>query len=255
MRVLFIGDVVASSGCEYLMNKLPSIRRQLAADFCVINGENSADSNGITKVSAQTLFSCGADVITTGNHAFKQKNSLDIFDEIENLLRPANFHRSACGKGFCTVDLGRYRVAVINLIGRVYMEPYNSPFDCVDSILKQVDTPNIIVDFHAEATSEKKVMGYYLDGRVSAVIGTHTHVQTADARILKGSTAYITDAGMTGAKESVLGADIKAASRKIITALPTRLPTAQSEDIQMDGVLIEIDEKTGKAVKIQSINV
>lgn len=253
MKVLFVGDVVASGGCDYLSKRLPALRKQLGADITIINGENSADQNGITEESARALFSCGADVVTTGNHAFKQKNSLHIFDDDPFILRPANFHRSACGKGVCEIDMGRYRVAVINLIGRAYMEPHASPFDCIDELLKDIDTKNIIVDFHAEATSEKRVMGFYLDGRVSAVVGTHTHVATADAQVLKNGTAYITDVGMVGSRYSVLGADVECATRKLVTSLPTRLNTAEAIDMEINAVLIEIDEKTGKAISIQSV--
>ena len=253
MRVLFVGDVVASGGCDYLEKKLPALRRELGADVTIINGENSADQNGISQESASRLFACGADVVTTGNHAFKQKNSMNIFDDDPNVLRPANFHRTACGKGYCEIDMGRYSVAVINLIGRTYMEPVDSPFDCIDEILKNIYTKNVIVDFHAEATSEKRVMGFYLDGRVSAVVGTHTHVPTADAQILKNGTAYITDVGMVGSRYSVLGADVLCATKKMVTSLPTRLDTAEAVDMEINAVLIEIDEKTGKAVSIQSI--
>ena len=254
MRILFVGDVVASGGCDYLQKKLPTLKRQFEIDIVIVNGENSADQNGISKDSADSLFSSGADVITTGNHAFKQKNSLDIFDDNPYIIRPANFHRSACGKGYCELDMGRYRVAIINLIGRTYLESHDSPFDVIENILKEIDTPNIIVDFHAEATSEKRVMGFFLDGKVSAVIGTHTHVQTADAQILKGGTAYLTDVGMVGSRYSVLGADVSCATKKIITSLPTRLDTAEAIDMQIDAVVIEIDEKTGKEISIQTIN-
>ncbi len=254
MRILFVGDVVASGGCDYLQKKLPALKRQFEIDAVIVNGENSADQNGISKDSADSLFSSGADVITTGNHAFKQKNSLDIFDDNPYIIRPANFHRSACGKGWCELDMGRYRVAIINLIGRTYLDPHDSPFDVAENILKEIDTPNIIVDFHAEATSEKRVMGFFLDGKVSAVIGTHTHVQTADAQILKNGTAYLTDVGMVGSRYSVLGADVSCATKKIVTSLPTRLDTAAAIDMQIDAVVIEIDEKTGKAISIQTVN-
>ena len=252
MRILMVGDAVAGNGCLYLQQKLPDLRRKLGIDMTVINGENSADGNGITEKSADQLFSAGADVITTGNHAFRQKNSLPLFDENDRLLRPANFHRSAPGKGVCIVDFGRVRVAVVNLIGRVYMEPNDSPFDCIDRLLPDIDTPNILVDFHAEATSEKKVMGYYLDGRVSAVIGTHTHVQTADATVLRGGTAYLTDVGMTGAVYSVLGADVGCATKKVVTNLPVRLNTAGGE-MQLNAAVIDLDEKTGKALAVETI--
>lgn len=254
MRILFVGDVVASGGCDYLQDRLPDLKRQFSIDVVIVNGENSADQNGISKDSADWLFSSGADVITTGNHAFKQKNSLDIFDDNPYIIRPANFHRSACGKGYCELDMGRYRVAIINLIGRTYLEPHDSPFDVVEALLKEIDTPNIIVDFHAEATSEKRVMGFFLDGKVSAVIGTHTHVQTADAQILKNGTAYLTDVGMVGSRYSVLGADVSCATKKIVTSLPTRLDTAEAIDMQIDAAIIEIDEKTGKAISIQTLN-
>ena len=252
MRILCIGDVVGQASCNYLLKNLPRIRRERNIDFTIINGENAAEGNGILPSCADLLFSCGADVITTGNHAFKRREINEYFDEHEFLIRPLNFHPLSHGNGYCVVDMGRCKIAVINLIGRVYMSPCDSPFDAVDRVLKEIDTKNIIVDFHAEATSEKKVMGYYLDGRVSAVFGTHTHVATADECILPNGTAYVTDIGMVGAKDSILGCEIDGSSRRIITGLPSRLSPASGE-IKMDAILLELDEKLGKVTKIERL--
>lgn len=252
MRILCIGDVVGQAACNYLLRNLPKIRRDNNIDFTIVNGENSAEGNGILPSCADLLFKCGADVITTGNHAFKRIEMNDYFDENEFVLRPANFHKAAHGRGYCVVDFGRCEIAVINLIGRVYLPPNDSPFDCVDEILKEIKTPNIIVDFHAEATSEKRVMGFYLDGRVSAVFGTHTHVPTADTCILPKGTAYVTDLGMVGAENSVLGCEIEGATRRIVTNLPSRLVNCQ-DDIRMDCVILDLDEKLGKVTKIERL--
>ena len=252
MRILCIGDVVGQASCNYLLKTLPKIRRENAIDFTIVNGENSAEGNGILPHCADLLFNCGADVITTGNHAFKRQEMNDYFDEHDYILRPANFHKNAHGKGYCVVDLGRCEIAVINLIGRVYMPPFDSPFDCVDEILKEIKTKNIIVDFHAEATSEKRVMGFYLDGRVSAVFGTHTHVPTADTCILPKGTAYVTDLGMVGAENSVLGCEVESSMRRIVTNLPSRLVTCH-DSVRMDSVILDLDENLGKVTKIQRL--
>ncbi len=252
MRVLCIGDVVGQAACNYLLRNLARIRREQGIDFVIVNGENSAEGNGILPYCADTLFKCGVDVITTGNHAFKRHEINDYFDEHECLIRPANFHKNAHGNGYCVVDMGRCEIAVINLIGRVYLPPNESPFDCVDEILKEIKTPNIFVDFHAEATSEKRVMGFYLDGRVSAVFGTHTHVPTADTCILPQGTAYVTDLGMVGAENSVLGCEIEGSTRRIVTSLPSRLVNCNNT-IRMDSVIFDLDEKLGKVTKISRL--
>jgi metallophosphoesterase (TIGR00282 family) len=249
MRILCIGDVVGQSACNWLLKNLPKIRRENNVDFTVINGENAAEGNGILPSSADLLFSCGADVITTGNHAFKRREINEYIDEHECLIRPLNFHPLSHGQGYCVVDMGRCQIAVVNLIGRIYMSPCDSPFDAIDKLLKEIPTKNIIVDFHAEATSEKRVMGYYLDGRVSAVVGTHTHVPTADECILPNGTAYVTDIGMVGARDSILGCEIESSSRRIVTGLPSRLSAAQGE-IKMDAVIMDLDENLGKVHKI-----
>ena len=181
VHILCIGDVVGSAGCEFLRAHLPSLRKQKDIDLVIANGENSADGNGITPVSAQYLFDSGVDVITAGNHTFRRRESYDTFDSCETLIRPANFPMGAPGKGLCIVDMGRIQIAVINLLGTVYMESMQSPFDALDELLKTPELPKLcVVDFHAEATGEKRAFGYWADGRATAVFGTHTHVQTAD---------------------------------------------------------------------------
>lgn len=210
-NLLFIGDVVGKAGCDFLADKLRKIKKQYDIDITVVNGENSAQGNGITKFSADLIMNAGADIITTGNHAFKRREAYEIYDN-DFILRPANYPPEGCpGKGVCTIDMGAFSAVVINLSGTVYLDPLDNPFKIIDGLLENIKTPNIFVDFHAEATSEKKAMGYYLAGKVSGVFGTHTHVQTSDECILSDHTAYITDAGMTGPENSVLGVEIKPA--------------------------------------------
>lgn len=251
-RLLFIGDVVGNAGCEFLCRKLGSVKKLYGIDLTVVNAENSAQGNGITQHSADMVISAGADIITTGNHAFRRKESLDIYNK-DYILRPANYPAGGCvGKGVCTVDMGAYSVCIVNLSGTVYLDPLDNPFTVIDSILEEVETPNIFVDFHAEATSEKKAMGYHLAGRVSGVFGTHTHVQTADECILDGHTAYITDAGMTGPENSVLGVEIRPAVDRLRFRMPARFKEAGG-DCFMCGIVAEFDEKCGKSYKIERI--
>ena len=248
MKLLFIGDVVGEVGCRFLSRKLPLLRSELGADITIVNGENSANGNGITAYSAEQLFSCGADLITTGNHAFQRRDNLHIFDN-DCILRPANYSDACPGKGVGLLDLGACRIVIINLSGVLFMENLANPFDTADALLREIDTPNIFVDFHAEATSEKKAMGHYLAGRVTGIFGTHTHVQTADACILQGHTAYITDAGMTGVEDSVLGVKKEIAIDRLHLHVPTRFEEAQGECF-LNGVLVEFDAKIGKTTKI-----
>ncbi|MFT3951129.1 MAG: TIGR00282 family metallophosphoesterase [Oscillospiraceae bacterium] len=252
MRILFIGDVVGKEGCDFLSTHLYGIKKEYGIDFTIVNGENSAAGNGITKFSAELLSSLGADVITTGNHAFKRRESTEMYDTMPNLLRPDNYPAGVIGHGWDVFEAFPARIAVVNLMGVVYMEPLDNPFDAADRILAQIDTPNIFVDFHAEATAEKKALGHYLAGRVTAVIGTHTHVQTADEGILAGHTAYLTDAGMTGPEDSVLGVDKKAAIEKQRKHYPVRFTESKSPCF-LNGVVIDFDEKLGIATKIQRI--
>ena len=210
MRVLVIGDVFSGLGCDFLKRTLPKIKREENIDLTIVNGENSAEGNGITPHSANEIFAAGADVITGGNHSLRRKEFHSFLDENEFVLRPENFTSCEIGKGYTEIDLGYTRAAVINLSGKIYFEDktIGNPFTTADELIekaKRNGIKNIFVDFHAEATSEKRAMGFYLDGRVSAVFGTHTHVQTADEQILPKGTGYITDLGMTGVKNSVLG--------------------------------------------------
>lgn len=251
INVLFIGDIVGSNGCDFAEKTVGKLRAQKKLDLVIANGENSADGNGITKASMEHIFRF-ADVITTGNHCFRRKEFTEYYDIKENLLRPANYPDGVVGKGVVTVDMGRYSFAVINLMGTAFMEALNNPYECIDRLLGDIDTKNILVDFHAEATSEKKAMGFYLSGKVSAVMGTHTHVQTADEAILDGHTAYITDAGMCGAELSVLGVKKELAIEKQRTKCPVRF-TESDEAPFFNGVLMQIDEKCGKACGIERL--
>ena len=258
MRILFVGDVVAPQGCEHLRRVLPRFRKEHNIDFTIVNGENSAQGNGILPGSCDYILDSGADLITTGNHALRRVEIEKYFDN-ENipLIRPANFHRTAPGRGYCILEKQGKRLCVINLMGRVYMDGAENPFDEAERIIAEMKAQgirNILVDFHCEATSEKQVMGYFLDGRVSAVLGTHTHVQTADERILGGGTAYITDTGMTGVIDSVLGVEISCASRKVITGLPVHFRNPEGP-CKMDCVVIETDNSTGRAVSIESFSI
>lgn len=246
--LLFIGDVVGRSGCEFLKEKIYEIRKKYNIDYIIINGENSAQNNGITRFSADMLLNCGADVITTGNHCFKRRDSWAIYEDI-NILRPANYPENCIGNGVCILDCGYFSIAVINLMGTVFMEALDNPFTTIEKILSEINTPNIFLDFHAEATAEKKAMGHFLAGKVTAVMGTHTHVQTADEVILKDHTGYITDVGMTGPELSVLGVDIKAAVNKQRFKMPVRFFEADSSCF-INGVVIYFDEKLGKCTKI-----
>ena len=253
IRVLFAGDIVGSKGCAFAEKVIRRMRLENKLDIVIVNGENSADGNGITAQSMETLFSF-ADVITTGNHCFRRREFMGYYDEKENLLRPANYPEGVCGHGVTVLDMGRYSFAVVNLMGTAFMEPLNNPYECIDRILHDIDTPNILLDFHAEATSEKKAMGFYLEGRVSAVIGTHTHVQTADEMILGGHTGYITDAGMCGAELSVLGVKSELAIEKQRFKCPVRFTESDMPPF-FCGVIMDIDEKCGKVTKIDRVQI
>lgn len=251
MNLLFIGDVVGRSGCDFIKKNLYKIKKDYEIDVTIINGENSAPGNGITKASAEELLNYGADIITTGNHAFRRKEIEDIF-ELENIIRPVNFPDGCIGHGYGKYDFGKFRLAVINLMGTVYMDALDNPFSVMDRILDQIDTPNIIVDFHAEATAEKKSMGHYLAGRVTAVLGTHTHVQTADETILKNHTAYITDVGMTGPEDSVLGVTTDIAVDKLRFKTPVRFVESENPAF-LNAVVLNIDTKLGISTKIERL--
>ncbi len=254
MRVLALGDVVGGCGCEKLRTSLPELKKRYSADLTVVNGENSSESIGISRDTAAALFRSGADVITTGNHVWRHR---DIFDELDRgagVIRPANYHPDAPGSGCFRFEKGRLRALIINLAGQLFMDaPYESPFACAERLLAKNDCKAVLIDFHAEATSEKQTLGWLLDGRVSLVFGTHTHVQTADERILPGGTGYITDLGMCGARDSIIGMNTGVAMRRIITKIPEATRTATGEGM-INGVFAEIDETTGKTVRIERIN-
>ena len=225
MNILMIGDVIGRPGRKAAAGLLPSLREELKLDLVIANGENAAAGRGLTPGTAQELFDAGVDVLTSGNHIWDQKEILTIIDKESAILRPANYPPSAPGRGVLT----QKGVTVLNLQGRTFMVEIDDPFRAADAALESLDENAIVfVDMHAEATSEKQAMGRYLDGRVSAVVGTHTHVPTADARILPGGTAYVTDVGMVGPMESIIGNDIESVLRRFTTGMPTRLRRCSS---------------------------
>ncbi|MBR3417269.1 MAG: TIGR00282 family metallophosphoesterase [Oscillospiraceae bacterium] len=250
MRILMFGDVVGEAGSECFCRQAPKLKREYRADLIVVNGENSAKGNGITPQSADMLFSGGADVITTGNHCFRRK--CDRIFENERILRPANYPDGAPGSGVCVLDCGSCSVAVINLMGTAFLDALDNPFSVIDRILAETDARITLLDFHAEATSEKRAMGWYLAGRVSAVIGTHTHVQTADEEILDGRTGYLTDVGMVGGARSVLGVKPELAIEKQRFKRPVQFEEAPAPCI-LNAVCLEIDSKSGICNKIERI--
>lgn len=255
MNVLCVGDVVGKNGCELVRRVLPAVKRQYAVDACIVNGENAADGNGITPSAADLLLDCGADVVTGGNHTFRRGEYYDRLERDPMLLRPANYPASAPGSGMYTVDRGRYQLTVINLLGVVFMESLADPFDTLDALLKQAGNPKFcVVDFHAEATAEKKALAYYADGRVSAVFGTHTHVQTADEQILPKGTGFITDVGMSGPLNSVLGVKPELSIAKIHGKLPVRFANADGE-CELQAALFTLDNATGRTVSVERIKI
>jgi 2',3'-cyclic-nucleotide 2'-phosphodiesterase len=251
MRALFIGDVVGSPGRQGLRETMPQLREHYAPDLVIVNGENSAGGMGITERTANDLFGAGTDVITTGNHVYRHREAYEFLENSDRVLRPANYPQGNPGRGHAVVEVDGMRVRVINLSGAVGLRVARSPFDTVDSILGHHEQDAVIVDFHAEVTSEKVAMGWHLDGRVAAVLGTHTHVPTADGRVLPGGTAFISDVGMTGARTSVLGVKPEQALQSLITQMPTRFETAE-EDVWVMGALVEVNER-GLADSIEQV--
>src|SRR5882757_8908021 len=242
MRVLFIGDVVGSPGRRGVRETMPALRERYAPDLVVINGENSAGGMGITERTANDLFAAGADVITSGNHVYRHREAYEFIDRCERLVRPANYPSGNPGRGHVVVEAAGKRIAVINLSGGIRLTVARTPFDTVDAILERLDADLAIVDFHAEVSSEKVAMGWHLDGRVAAVFGTHTHVPTADGRVLPGGTGFISDVGMTGSRTSVLGVKPEQVLRGMITQMPTRFETA-TEDVWVMGAVVEVNER------------
>ena len=254
LKILALGDVVSDSGCRFIRSRLWDIRREKKLDVVIINGENSAVGNGIDKTSADMLFSAGADVITTGNHVWRKKGVERLFETNTSVLRPANYPPSCPGNGYTTVDCRGYRLLVVNLLGTVFMDSMDSPFLTLEKILERENGAFdlSIVDFHAEATSEKIALALHFDGKISAVFGTHTHVQTNDARVLPGGTGFISDAGMTGVENSVLGLDSSLMIKKFITKMPQYHNVAEGE-VVMHGVIFSIDTDSGKCVGAEAL--
>lgn len=256
MKILFIGDIVGKSGRQAVKLSARSIMREYGCDFCIANGENMAGGSGFTKQCLKELDDSGVDVFTSGDHTWDQKEFVTEITQCTNVLRPANFcsRQPGCGYGVFEARDGRL-VGVINLIGRVFMGAQsNCPFEAADKAIEELSqkTNIIFVDFHAEATSEKIALGYYLSGRVSAVIGTHTHVATADQQILRGGTAFQSDAGMVGARESVLGRDLNAVIQRFTTGMPARF-TVTETGVRLCGTVVTIDNETGRATSIERV--
>jgi 2',3'-cyclic-nucleotide 2'-phosphodiesterase len=253
MEVLFIGDVVGGPGRRGLAAAMPELRERHRPDLTIVNGENSAGGMGITKKTANALFEAGADVITTGNHVYRHREAYGFLDEAERVIRPANYPHANPGRGHVVVDVDGTKVGVINLSGAIGLQVARSPFVEVDSILERLEVDCALVDFHAEVTSEKVAMGWHLDGRAGAVFGTHTHVPTADARVLPSGTAYISDVGMTGSRTSVLGVKPEQVLEAMITQMPVRFETAE-EDVWVMGAAVEINQR-GLADSIEAVMV
>jgi len=257
MRVLILGDVMGRPARRAVRDLVPSLIEKEEIDLVIANAENSAGGMGVDIKSAKELLSAGVQVLTSGNHIWKKKEIYPFLDEQESLIRPANYPAGAPGKGWCVWQHNGLRALVINLQGRVFMPNHvDDPFRCVDEILKQQGSrsPVVIVDMHAEATSEKYAMGWYLDGRASIVFGTHTHVQTADERILPAGTAYITDVGMCGPFDSVIGMEKETVIRGFITQLPRQFEVAQ-DNVVLQGVIADIDEENGKTRAIRRLRI
>jgi metallophosphoesterase, MG_246/BB_0505 family len=254
MKVLFVGDVVGAKGREMVEQYLPKLKKKYNPEVTIVNGENSAHGKGITAKIYQKLLSLGVQAVTMGNHTWDKKEIFEFIDEAKALVRPANFPEGTPGKGIVYVEADGKELAVINLQGRTFLPAIDCPFRKADELIQEAKkrTPYIFVDFHAEATSEKQAMGWYLDGKVSAVVGTHTHVQTADERILDKGTAFITDVGMTGPYDGILGVDREAVLKKFLTNLPVRFEINEGRG-QLNAVLVEIEEGTGKAKSIKRI--
>jgi len=253
MKVLFIGDVVGGPGRRGLAAAMPALRERYGPDLVVVNGENSAGGMGITEKTAAALFDAGAGVITTGNHVYRHRAAYDFLDREARVIRPANYPHANPGRGYTVVEAGGMRVGVINLSGAVGLRVARSPFHEVDSILEKIECDFAIVDFHAEVSSEKVAMGWHLDGRVAAVLGTHTHVPTADGRVLPGGTAFISDVGMTGSRTSVLGVKPELILESLITQMPVKFETAE-EDVWVMGAVVEVNER-GLADSIEQVMV
>lgn len=255
MNILFIGDVVGSPGRDMVKQYLPKLKEKFRPHVTIINGENAASGKGITEKIYRGFLEAGAQAVTLGNHTWDNKEIFEFIDDAKYMVRPANFPKNNPGKGILYLRINNYEVAVINLQGRTFLPPIDDPFEVAEELVNEAKkkTPFIFVDFHGEATSEKQAIGWFLDGKASAVVGTHTHVQTADERILPNGTAYITDVGMTGPYDGIIGVEKDAVLRRFLTGLPVRFEVPKKGRTQLSGVFIQLDEKTGLAKKIERI--
>jgi len=253
MRILFLGDVMGRSGRTAVIERLPALREDLKLDFVAVNAENATSGVGLSPAHATLILDAGADAITLGDHAFDQRDMLAFIDREPRILRPLNYAKEAPGRGARMFEAGRgRRILVAQALGQIFMKrPFDNPFSAMDSTLERhplgETAQAIIMDFHCEATSEKTAMGYWCDGRSSAVVGTHTHIPTADARILPGGTAYLTDAGMCGVYDSVIGMDKAEPMRRFVTGMPRGRFAPATGEATLSGILIETDDRTGKA--------
>jgi metallophosphoesterase (TIGR00282 family) len=249
VRILCLGDVVGTPGRDLLAAKLPAYKEEQRIDFCVVNGENVVDGSGVNRASFKVLREAGADVLTTGDHVYKRADILKLFQsDPDRILRPHNYPVGAAGRGVAVHD----GVAVISLQGRVFMDPSDDPFRGIDMALRDLDAPVVIVDFHAEATSEKRAMAWHIDGKVSVLFGTHTHVPTADEEIMPKGTAYVTDLGMCGGYRGVIGRRAEPVLRRMRTKMYAPFEIA-TEDVRASGIIVDVDELTGKARSIERI--
>jgi hypothetical protein len=251
-RILFLGDIVGKPGRKAVQDALPGLVQEHSPLFVIVNGENSAAGVGITQEIAEGLFKAGVDAITLGNHAFNKKEVYGYLGSGAPIVRPANLPPGTPGIGYTTVEKQGVRLGVTNLCGRVFLDGYDDPFRAIEPILKELGTPHVFVDFHAEATSEKVAFAFHLDGRVTAVVGTHTHVTTADEQILPGGTAYITDVGMCGPRPSVIGMDKDVILQRFRTSLPTRFVVAEHPGV-ISGVVVDVQSDTGRATSIRRV--
>lgn len=251
MRLLFIGDVVGGPGRRGLHAAMPELRERYSPEMTIVNGENAAGGMGITEKTARALFDAGADAITLGNHAYRHREVYDFLNRSDRVVRPANYPYANPGRGYTVIERAGRRVGVINLSGAIGLDVARSPFHEADSILEKIECDFAIVDFHAEVTSEKVAMGWHLDGRVAAVLGTHTHVPTADARVLPQGTAFISDVGMTGSRTSVLGVKPELILERLITQMPVKFETAE-EDVWVMGAVVDVND-AGLADSIEQV--
>ncbi len=256
MRILFVADIVGRPGRQTAVALLPALRRERKADLVIANGENLAGGYGITPPVVRALFDNGVDVITSGNHIWDRSDGVALLDEEPNVLRPANYPPGSPGNGSCIVECCETKVGVINLQGRVFMTPIDDPFRIGRALADEVraEANVIVIDMHAEATAEKQAFGRFIDGLVSAVVGTHTHVPTADARVLPGGTAYVTDLGMTGSHAGVIGFRAKEAIQRCVTGRRVRFELAEGE-LRLQGAIVDVDVASGHATSIERIDV